>query len=459
MTLPRLTADVAVAVLALTVLSGEARAQLSLREAFAEADRAGFDNRIAAGDAATRRAQALLPLKGIAPSVHLDAGYARTTDPIGVFGGTLRQRAVTPANFDPARLNDPDALGNYQAAIVIEQPLWNADAWAGRRAGVRAATSSRETAEWTRLSTRVDVVRAYYGIVLANERVATLRTAAHAALAHVAEAEAMVREGVVTKSDALLAAVRAGDVDAQLAEAVGAASTTRRQLALLLGRGALDAGLRITATSMPSTERIRTEVMADTGTRATATRADVRAAADGVAAARADALRAKAVLLPRINGFARYDWNSPTSIYGGDRNWTVGVVASWLPFAGVGEIADVATAAGRVTAAAAQAEAARANAIADVDQTRTVLSVALVRLEIAERAAAQSVEAHRIVSRKYTGGLAGVVELLEAQAVETQSALALAQARYAVIVAAAERRRALGLDPASLAPLDDPNAH
>jgi outer membrane protein TolC len=81
--------------------------------------------------------------------------------------------------------------------------------------------------------------------------------------------------------------------------------------------------------------------------------------------------------------------------------------------------------------------------------------VALIRLDIAERAAAQSAEAHRIVSRKYTGGLAGVVELLETQAVETQSALALSQARYGTVVAAAERRRALGLDPASLASLDD----
>ena len=40
-----------------------------------------------------------------------------------------------------------------------------------------------------------------------------------------------------------------------------------------------------------------------------------------------------------------------------------------------------------------------------------------------------------------------MVELLDAQAAETQSALALSQARWGAIVAAAERRRALGLDP------------
>ena len=48
-----------------------------------------------------------------------------------------------------------------------------------------------------------------------------------------------------------------------------------------------------------------------------------------------------------------------------------------------------------------------------------------------------------------------VKELLDAQAVETQSALAMSQARWSTIAAAADRRRALGLDPATLAALDD----
>jgi outer membrane protein TolC len=436
--------------------ASHAGAQLTLRDAFAEAGRAGYTNRIAAGNTAAQRAQTLVPLKGILPTVRVEAGYIRTTDPIGVFGTTLRQRAVTPANFDPERLNNPTAAGNYQAGIVLEQPLLNADAWTGRRAAVHAASATRAAEEWTRLSTRVDVVRAYYGAVLAAERVTALRTAARAAHAHVAQAEAMVKQGLVTKSDALLASVRAGDVDAQLAEAEGATATTRRQLAVLLGRdgGELPNDL-IAATHLPPTERLRAEVAGDTVARAAEPRADVRSATDALASARGDAVRARAALLPRLNGFARYDWNSPTGLYSGDRNWTVGVMASWSPFAGASEIADVEATGARAQAARAQAEAARANARLDIEQTRTALGVALTRLDIAEHAAAQSVEAHRIVSRKYDGGLAGVVELLDAQSAETQSAVALSEARWGAIVAAAERRRALGLDPATLASLDD----
>ena len=322
--------------------ASHAGAQVTLRDAFAEATRAGYTNRIAAGNSAAERARTLAPLKGILPNVRVEAGYIRTTDPIGVFGTTLRQRAITPANFDPGRLNYPSAAGNYQTGILVEQPLLNADAWTARRAAVHAADATRATEEWTRLSTRVDVVRAYYGVVLADERVAALRAAAVAAHAHVAQAEAMVKQGLVTKSDALLASLRAGDVDAQIAEAEGAAATSRRQLAVLLGRSGHDMPNDvIQAKRLPPTERIRAEVADDTVARAGEPRPDVRAAIDALAAARADALRAKASLVPRLNGFARYDWNSPTGLYAGDRNWTVGVMASWSPFAGAGELAEI----------------------------------------------------------------------------------------------------------------------
>jgi outer membrane protein TolC len=436
-----------------------ADAQLTLREAFRQADRSAYVNRIATAETEARTAQSIAPLKGILPGVRFEAGYVRTTDPIGVFGSTLRQRTVTQSNFDPQRLNYPDALGNHQGAVVLEQPLLNADAWIGRRAAVYAADASRASGDWTRLSTRVDVVRAYYGVVLAAERSSTLRAAVSAAKAHVAQAEALVRQGLATKSDALLASVRAGEIEAQLSEAEGATSTAQRSLAVLLGQNVTAESIaRFSPAALPSAERIRAVVSADTLDTAPADRADVQAALRGVDAARADARRARSLLIPRINSFARYDWNSADRPFAGDRNWTIGIMATWTPFTNPADIADLRGANARDDAAHAQAEAAQANARLDIEQTKTALQVALARLAIAERAVAQSAEAHRIVGRKYEGGLAQVAELLDAQAVETQSALGFSQARWSAIVAAAERQRALGRDPAFLEALDTPDS-
>ncbi len=437
-------------------LSGAAtaNAQLSLGDAIRQADRTAFGNRVATGATSAGAAQALLPLKGILPSVHFEAGYVRTSDPIGAFGTTLRQRAITQSNFDPQRLNYPGAVANYQGGIVVEQPIFNGDAWTGRRAALRAADAGRASEEWARLSTRVEVVRAYFGVVLAAERVNTLRAATRAANAHVAQTEAMVRQGLVTRSDALLATVRAGQLEADLAEADGNAEISRRHLATLLGDDGAELPLPRT-TLLPSGDRIREVVAGDTAAVPAQPRADVRAASLGLDAARTDMQRARSAYLPRVNSFARYDWNSAERPYAGDKNWTVGVMTSWTPFAGGSEATELQIAAGHSASARAQADAAAANARLDIARTRTELAVALARLTIAERGVAASAEAHRIVARKYQGGLATVVELLDAHAQDTRSALLLSDARYATIIAAAERRRALGGDPATLELLDE----
>jgi len=264
-----------------------------------------------------------------------------------------------------------------------------------------------------------------------------------------------VRQGVATKSDALLAAVRAGEIDAQLAEAAGAAQMARRELAVLLGRGdGRDEDL-VPLRPLPSAERIRRTVAEDTVAQTRQPRADVQAANYGLEAAHADEARAHSAFVPRLNAFARYDWNSAARLYAGDRNWTAGVMASWNLFTGARDIGDVRVAAARASTAVAQADAAAANARLEVEQTRIALAVALTRLSLAERAVSQSGEAHRIVAKKYEGGLASVAELLDAQATEMQSVLALLQTRWTAITAAAERLRALGRDPGALAVLDE----
>jgi hypothetical protein len=54
--------------------------------------------------------------------------------------------------------------------MVLEQPLFNADALVGRGAATRAGDAARASADWASIGTRVDVIRAYFGAVLATRR-------------------------------------------------------------------------------------------------------------------------------------------------------------------------------------------------------------------------------------------------------------------------------------------------
>lgn len=443
-------------VTAILVAVTPAHAQLTLADAIEEADRAAYANRAATSMANADRAMAIKPLQGILPSARVETAFVRTTDPIGAFGTTLRQRAVTPAAFDPVRLNHPAPVNDYTAALVAEVPLVNLDAWAGRRAASRAADASDAHAAWTRLETRTNVIRAYYGAVLAAEKVAALEAGSRAANAHLAQATSMAEQGMVTRADILLAGVRAGEVSADLATARADALDATRQLALLLGRSVHE--LPALPEALPPSQAVL-EFMAQLGAHGDMNqkRADVHAAELQHAAAAADRFRARVATLPRLNGFVRYDWHHDAAPFGGNRNWTVGIMASWNVLSSAGEFADSRVASSRAEAALVNAEATRGHAALQLEGARSRLDVALQRLEIAERGAVQGAEAHRLVARRYEGGLATVAELLEAQATETGSALALSHARYGVITSIADLLQAGSADPGAMTRLDASN--
>ena len=452
----------------LTALTApSARAQsvpLSLGDAIREADQRAFGNRLAAATTAGDRARARLPLKGILPSARIEAGVVRTTDPIGAFGTTLRQRRVTPAAFDPAALNNPNAVTNAQGGLVLEVPLLNSDAWLGLRAARAAADASSAAGDWSARSVRTDVVRAYYGAIVAETKITVLAEAQRAADAGVRQVRSMVAQGLVTKADALQASVRASDVSAQLLSARSDAISARQQLALLLGRTTTD--LPVLPTEMPSDSAVVALALPDRATAdaamgtAAATgasdsaRDDVRAAQAGVAAASADRRRAASTMLPRVNGFARYDWNDPRTLYAGTKNWTVGVMASWSVFGGNAELADLAATSARADAARAGLDAVQAQSRLERDDAARRLTVSLERLTLAGQSAEQSREAYRLVQKRYDGGLATIAELLAAEASATGASLANVAARYALIDAIATWRRASGGDPAALTALE-----
>jgi outer membrane protein TolC len=438
------------ATMVLAALPLEAQS-LSLREAMRRADSAAYANRIATGQARAQAGQATAALQGILPTLRAEGGYLQTDDPLAAFGILLRQRDVTQASFNPDELNFPAARTNWSGGVVAELPLINADAWYGRSAATASAAAGASQAGWTRETTRVQVVRAYYGAILARDQVQTLEEATLAAHGHVRQAESLVANGMATKSDALLAGVQAGRFDADLIAARSGAALARKRLALLLG--APDDTAFVLPERLPESDRIR--ALASATVDSTTARLDVTAAQQGLAAAERDASRATSRYLPRVNAFGRYDWNDPTNLFGGEKSYTIGVMASWTPFAGASEIGDRQATNARTDAARAMVEAAEAQARLEQQATESDVEVALARLGIAETAVLQGAEAHRIVARKYEGGLATVVELLGASAVDTQTRLGLAEARYQAIVAEAARRQAAGRDLAALTTLEE----
>lgn len=436
-----------------SLVPGPAGAQehLTLREALDRAASQAVANRVAAARHDGASAASLASRRGLLPSVRLEAGLLRTTDPVGTFGTSLRQQRITAADFDPQRLNFPPAANNVSGALVVEQPLLALDGWMAARAGARATAAAKHGASWTEVTNQVDVITAYFGATLAASHATTLAAATEAARAHVRQADAMLEAGLVTKSDALLAAARAAGLEASRIEASRDSILALRRLTILLGQD--PARPVIPASGFPADSVI--EGAARQAMTLTArSRADLDGAQAAVGIADANVSRSRAAFIPRVVSFARQDFNSSDRPFAGATNWTVGVMASWTPFSGAGELADLRGAQARRREAEAELAGAEANAAVDLESTQLTLGAALARLDVMRTAAVQATEAHRIVTRKYEGGLASVAEVLDAFAAETEARLMLLTARHGVLTAVAERLRALGLQPARLADFD-----
>jgi hypothetical protein len=71
---------------------------LSLDDALRTAHGSAYANRMAVGHAAAQAGDGMKALQGILPSMRVEPGYARTTDPIGAF---------CPVTHSPARSSLP----------------------------------------------------------------------------------------------------------------------------------------------------------------------------------------------------------------------------------------------------------------------------------------------------------------------------------------------------------------
>ncbi|MFT6336200.1 MAG: hypothetical protein ACJATI_002956 [Halioglobus sp.] len=61
------------------------------------------------------------------PNVSLDYTGITTSSPLMAFGSKLNQSILTQNDFNPALLNDPDAIQNFSFQLKVQQPIINLD--------------------------------------------------------------------------------------------------------------------------------------------------------------------------------------------------------------------------------------------------------------------------------------------------------------------------------------------
>jgi outer membrane protein TolC len=378
----------------------------------------------AAGEAAAAaRADADAARHAWLPVLGLNAKAVRTDEPLMVFGIHLDQGVVGQTDFDPARLNHPDATGAIGAGATLTQPIYTGGRIsAGRRATAALAGAQDAAFEARRDELALGVAQAYFGAQAADQG---LRYAEDL-LTHASETERFVRarnaQGLALDADVARAAAFRAQAEADRATARQRVASARSALVLLAGDAAADAAL---------TSPLSAELGPSVTTGDAAAKPAVRAARLQRDAAGAGVGAAAGSLLPSIGAQASVETLRTPDLGQGNTWYAIGLVARWD--LSVGDTHRLRAAQARAAAAADALAWEERQARREADEARRAIDAADARVLSASEAVIASESARTLRRARHEQGLLPLTDVLDAES-------ALAGARALLLASRLEAR-------------------
>ncbi len=420
---------------------GHVRA-LALQEALKLARQHSYAIQMARSQVEQAKGRSLESLSGFLPHVSLSENYVRSNDPVTVFGLKLKQGVFSQQDFSLSSLNHPDAFDNFSTTFQVQQPVLNLDAIYGKSAASLGVAARKAAARRVEETILLNVKKAYFGLVLATEKLRAIEDALRSARRHRDDAKAAFQQGLVNQADYLGAEVRLSELEEQRITASHEIANASDALKFLMG---IEDEARIVPTdtlSVPDSLPAATS-LASLGS----TRADLQAIAFQKKAANRNLWMKRSSWVPRLNAFGAVEWNASQAFSKDASNWAVGFQLKWQLFEGFGKFGRAKQAAARHEQAEVQYRQAEEKARMEVRRARRALQAARQRLEVARSAVDQARESLRIVEARFAQGLEKTSDLLDKEVALTNAKLRLLKAKYDVTISASELNYALGEQP------------
>ncbi|MBF0586391.1 TolC family protein [Prosthecochloris sp. N3] len=413
--------------------------RLSLQDALDMARENNSTLKAAASRVEQAEARYLQTRKAYLPSVELSETMMHTNDPAAVFSYKLRQRVVNPVDLGyTERINDPDALTNFQLGLEVRQPILNLDAWNGRKAAEVARSSAGYELERAAETIELEVKKAYYALVLSRSNLEAVNRSIEAMSRHDREARKAYSKGLITRSDKLSTGVRLAELNEQKLVIRDEIRNAEDALRFLL-RYDDDSPI----VPEDGLEVQREHAAADAAV-SVDERADLKALEAYTRAAEYRTQMAEAAALPRVNAFVQTNWNDNAFPGLDEHNWTVGLSVNWMVFDGYETIGKQQEARARELESRYLYEEARDRSRFDIRRASRMLQTAASRIDVAR----QSLEEARVsldyIGERYRAGQAMTFELLGREAAYTRALMRLNRARYDYIMARHELQYARG---------------
>lgn len=352
------------------------------------------------------------------PTFQVSESWTTSNNPVFVFGSLLEQGRFGPENFLINSLNNPDALTNFRGGFSVRVPLFDQRQ---SKARIEVAKLGQQQAdqrtELVAQQVRFEVLKSYYGVLLAQSRVMIANEAIQIGMGDLKTIKDKFETGFVVRSDLLAAEVQLAEFRQQKIQAEGDVATAQAALSTALG---LPANSTHTITDELSERVFYVETPDELKRQALLNRPEYARATLAVLGNERKVRGARDEALPRVDAFSTVAMSGRSPVTGSS-DYAVGASVTVNLFD-----------AGR-RARVNEARAAEAIARAEQEHLANQISFEVVsayqqfvsareRLLVVAQTTTQAREALRIVQDRYLEGLTTITEVLRAE-------LALVRAR------------------------------
>ena len=374
------------------------------------------------------------------PQIDVLQTWNHSNNPVFVFGSLLNQAQFSQENFAIDALNHPDALNDFSSRFQVG---WLVYDFGKRENQVRSARSMHQIAtlqeENTRITLLRELVRRYYAVSLARERVDVRRESVMSAQSRLQQATERVSNGMAVLSDKLTAEVFYARELQERIESENQQKLTVSALLQLLGR---TDDLDVSTTDL-SRSNFADKPLSWWQEHMQKNHSEMKIISESKRMAHSQVQLQRSSFFPSLQAWSNYEWHGDSLSYTGN-NYGVGLELKWNLFRGFSDSR-------QLTAAKAQEKIA-------LEKQREVESVLLLQLKtayfqfqsakeklvVSALAVQQAEENKRIYAERYAGGFVTIQDSLRAETAFNETRLLHSQNLYELYVAYAELLAASG---------------
>jgi len=377
------------------------------------------------------------------PRFDFHQDFTRGNNPVYVFGTKLTQRQFTAADFALNKLNTPTPFDNFQTRLDGRWLLFDSgETLFHQRGAKKLVTASDFATEQARQDLILEVMQAYYGVLVLQENLKAADDAVKTAEVNQQRMETMHTAGLLVDSDLFSAKVFVSQMKDRQIRAQNALALAEMQLARQTG-AALDESIEPAGTlHQPGTLG---KTIDEWTHLALEQRPALRAAELQQTAADEERKAVKSEFGPKLALFGSTERDAMTLAGPSGSNWTGGVRLDFNLFAGGAQKARLAEASARESKAKHNVEWFRSGIQMEVRKAYLDGNAAAQRATAAQDAADQAKESLRIIQNRYQTGLTTVTELLRSQTAQLDATIAYLAAVQDWQIARAQLERAAGV--------------